>query len=359
MSVIDKLKEAGVEKVGNLHAPGRASALNHRWTPSPKILIDRSREADKLSRMVWLSLAAHAVLIAAVAFMPADWGSSVKDDQTSTMAISLGGAPGPRQGMTAISAKPVQQAAPNTVKPNEQAPPALAKPEMVEPLKTAKPQPKAVAKAGAEEERAAASRRTPTTGPGSEARDRAGRDRRAGACRSAGWRPAAAAAGTAYHRLRELLLSRISDHAGAARPAELAAEPGRRWHRDDQVHDSARRHDHRRRGREAKRALPEPGRAARRRADEAVAAAAGGVHRRAVDRPPRCFNSNDDDITDPICYDRRACGGRIALTFRPNSSSHPRHLRSRSSRATSPSPSSGAGGLPPKLAIAPFIAALL
>jgi TonB family protein len=130
-----------------------------------QILIDRSREVDKISRMVWLSLAAHTVLIAAVAFMPADWGSSVKDDKTSTMVISLGGAPGPRQGMTAISAKPVQQAAPNTVKPNEQAPPALAKPETVEPLKTAKPQPNAVAKVEPKKNEPQLHGRTPTTGP--------------------------------------------------------------------------------------------------------------------------------------------------------------------------------------------------
>jgi len=130
-----------------------------------QVLIDRSREVDKISRMVWLSLAAHAVLIAAVAFMPAGWGSSMKDDKTSTMVISLGGAPGPRQGMTAISAKPVQQAAPTPAKPNEQAPPALAKPEMVEPLKTAKPQPNAVAKVEPKKNEPQLHGRTPTTGP--------------------------------------------------------------------------------------------------------------------------------------------------------------------------------------------------
>src|SRR3982751_2264804 len=107
-----------------------------------QILIDRSRETDTISRMVVLSLVAHAVLIAAVAFMPAGWGRT-KDDKTATMVISLGGAPGPRQGQTPISAKPVQEAAPNAPKPNVQAPPVMAKPEMVEPLKTAKPLPKA------------------------------------------------------------------------------------------------------------------------------------------------------------------------------------------------------------------------
>lgn len=130
-----------------------------------QILIDRSREADKISRMVVLSLMAHAILIAAVAFMPASWGTSVKDDKASTMVISLGGAPGPKQGQTPISAKPVQQAAPDAAKPNVQAPPALAKPEMVEPLKTAKPLPKTVAKVEPKKNEPQLHGSKPTTGP--------------------------------------------------------------------------------------------------------------------------------------------------------------------------------------------------
>ena len=130
-----------------------------------QILIDRSREADKISRMVVVSLIAHAILIAAVALIPAGWGASVKDDNTSSMVISLGGAPGPKQGITPISEKRVQQAAPNAPKANTQAPPALAKPEMVEPLKTAKPQPKAVAKVEPKKIEPQLHGRTPTTGP--------------------------------------------------------------------------------------------------------------------------------------------------------------------------------------------------
>jgi TonB family protein len=130
-----------------------------------QILIDRSREADKISRMVVLSLIAHAMLIAAVALLPAGWGASVKKDDVSTMVISLGGAPGPRQGMTAISPKPVQEAAPDAAKPNTQAPPALVKPEMVEPLKNAKPQPKSVAKVEPKKNEPQLHGRTPTTGP--------------------------------------------------------------------------------------------------------------------------------------------------------------------------------------------------
>jgi len=110
-----------------------------------QILLDRSREADAIGRTVLLSLAAHAALIALVVFLPTDWASQ-KTDSRAVMMISLGGAEGPRQGMTAISAKPIQQAVPEPVKPKEQAPPALAKPEMIEPLKNARVQPKATAK---------------------------------------------------------------------------------------------------------------------------------------------------------------------------------------------------------------------
>ena len=129
-----------------------------------QILIDRSREADKLSRMVLLSLVAHAGLIALVMFLPAGWGSAIHENR-NVMTISLGGAPGPRQGISPISAKPVQQAAPDVAKPKDQAPPALSKPEMIEPLKTAKPQPKAVAKPEPKKQEPQLHGRTPTTGP--------------------------------------------------------------------------------------------------------------------------------------------------------------------------------------------------
>jgi outer membrane biosynthesis protein TonB len=110
-----------------------------------EILIDRSQQADKVTRMVIVSLVAHAALISVIAFMPNRW-SSTAPDNAQVMTISLGGAPGPQQGRNPISAKPVQEAVPDTVKPKNDAPPALAKPEMVEPVKTAKPEPKTAAK---------------------------------------------------------------------------------------------------------------------------------------------------------------------------------------------------------------------
>jgi outer membrane biosynthesis protein TonB len=110
-----------------------------------EILIDRSQQADKVTRMVIVSLVAHAALISVIAFMPNPW-SSTAPNNAPLRTISLGGAPGPQQGRNPISAKPVQEAVPDTVKPKNDAPPALAKPEMVEPVKTAKPEPKTAAK---------------------------------------------------------------------------------------------------------------------------------------------------------------------------------------------------------------------
>lgn len=110
-----------------------------------EILVERSQQADKVARMVMVSLVAHAALVTAVAFAPSRWGSAPVDN-LPVMTISLGGAPGPLQGRNPISAKPVQEAVPEAVKPNTEAPPALAKPEMIEPVKTAKPEPRAAAK---------------------------------------------------------------------------------------------------------------------------------------------------------------------------------------------------------------------
>lgn len=109
-----------------------------------QVLIDRSREADGIAATVVLSLAAHAAIIAAIVMMPASWRSH-RAETPRTIMISLGGAPGPRQGMTPMSTRPVQEVA-AAPKNAPLVPPAAKAPEMVEPLKTAKPQPKAADK---------------------------------------------------------------------------------------------------------------------------------------------------------------------------------------------------------------------
>jgi TonB family protein len=111
-----------------------------------QVLLDRSRVADKISRAVVVSLIAHGLLLSVIAFLPSHFGLRTRTDASTPMMITLGGAPGPRQGNNPISAKPVQEATTEPVKPNMQPPPALTKPEMVEPLKNAKPQPKPAVK---------------------------------------------------------------------------------------------------------------------------------------------------------------------------------------------------------------------
>ena len=110
-----------------------------------EVLLDRTREAENITRMVILSLAAHAALVSVVAFMPNRWASAPQKDE-HVMNISLAGAPGPVQGRNPISAKAVQEVAPDPAKARNDAPPAPPKPEMVEPLKAVKPAPKAAAK---------------------------------------------------------------------------------------------------------------------------------------------------------------------------------------------------------------------
>lgn len=110
-----------------------------------EILLDRSREADNVSQMVIVSLVAHAALIGVFAILPAQLGETRQKDER-VMNISLAGAPGPVQGRNPISAKAVQEVAPDLAKARTDTPPALAKPEMVEPIKAAKPDPKTPAR---------------------------------------------------------------------------------------------------------------------------------------------------------------------------------------------------------------------
>jgi TonB family protein len=127
-----------------------------------QILLDRSRDVDAISRTVVVSLAAHALLIAAILYLPGRFAS--QPDNVHIMTISLAGAAGPVQGHNPESAKAVQQVAPPSVKPQPEAPPALAKPEMVEPIKKAPPQSKAVVKPEPQKETQQLHGRTPTQG---------------------------------------------------------------------------------------------------------------------------------------------------------------------------------------------------
>lgn len=112
------------------------------------ILLERARDGDGVSRMVLVSLFAHAILIAGLVVMPANWrNASVPPDATPMMITLSNAGTGPDAGgLTPISARPVQEEAPATSKPEPIAPPAPKAPEMVVPEPAAKPAPKTPAK---------------------------------------------------------------------------------------------------------------------------------------------------------------------------------------------------------------------
>src|SRR5262245_62137394 len=126
------------------------------------ILVARSREVDGLSRMVTLSLAAHALMLTAIVFMPEGWLTSQSERPSKPMMISLGGVPGQETGgMTAIANRAVQAIAPPEAKAVV-TPPAVKAPEMVMPTPDVKPKP---AVKPVEKPAEKSSTRKPSTGP--------------------------------------------------------------------------------------------------------------------------------------------------------------------------------------------------
>src|SRR5258706_8217507 len=107
------------------------------------ILLERAGDGDGVSRMVLVSLFAHAILIAGIVVMPAGWRSASIPVDATPMVITLANSgTGPDAGgLTPISGRPVQEEAP-TSKPEPVAPPAPKAPEMVVPEPAAKPAPK-------------------------------------------------------------------------------------------------------------------------------------------------------------------------------------------------------------------------
>jgi protein TonB len=130
------------------------------------VLLDRAREAEGISRMVLVSLFGHAVLIAGLVLMPASWRAGSTSADVTPMMITLGNSgTGPDTGgVTPISGRPVQVAAPPEARPTPVAPPVSKPPEMVAPEPTAKPLPKTPAKR-VEKPVDKSSSRKPTSGP--------------------------------------------------------------------------------------------------------------------------------------------------------------------------------------------------
>ena len=125
------------------------------------IIEARSRGPEGLSKMVFVSIAVHAVVLVLIAFAPA---TDVSDDVPKTvMTISLGGAPGPRSGgMTSMGGRAVQAPLPETPRPRAETPPAPTRPEMTVPTPNARPRPPQAKPTQAPRE---STGRTPSTGP--------------------------------------------------------------------------------------------------------------------------------------------------------------------------------------------------
>jgi len=128
-----------------------------------EVLHARRDVADGLTRMVWFSFGAHLILVAAVALVPSDWFKPAPQPEVTRMTISLGGSPGQDTGgMTQMSARPVQQVAPEQPKQPFVEAPAPEVPKMTLP----EPAPKPVTRPPTKVEKPVESSKTrkPTTG---------------------------------------------------------------------------------------------------------------------------------------------------------------------------------------------------
>ncbi len=128
-----------------------------------EILTVRARDADGLQRMLGASVVGHMGLIAVIMFAPASWLGAIEAEPENVMTISLGGAPGPRDGgLNMLGGRPIQQAVPIEAKPVIEPirPPAAREPEMIEPRKDAPKKPEAKIRDDAKDPRS----RTPTKG---------------------------------------------------------------------------------------------------------------------------------------------------------------------------------------------------
>ncbi len=131
------------------------------------VLRDRMQEPSGLQRMVSVSLAAHAGLLALALLAPSAWWSHAAEAPPTVMTITLGGgAPGPASGgSTPLAARPVQRAVqtPDVRRPEPLRPPAAKTPEMTLPKEAARPT-RAKPTPDVQQAPKEARGRTPTTG---------------------------------------------------------------------------------------------------------------------------------------------------------------------------------------------------
>lgn len=117
-----------------------------------------------MSRMLGMSVLAHAVFLAAILFMPSRWLTPPPAQEDAPLMISLGGAQGPETGgLTQLSGRSVQALREPEAKPVPEPPPAAKPPEMVAPLPEAKPAPRTPPKPIEKPAERSATRK-PTTG---------------------------------------------------------------------------------------------------------------------------------------------------------------------------------------------------
>lgn len=103
-----------------------------------EILQARDHAHDGLVGTLAFSTGLHVVLLAAAVLLPAGWlGTAPAVEPERVMTISLGGAPGPRDGgLTPMGGRAVQDVRPlDARRPDPVLPPAAVRPEMVEPTK--------------------------------------------------------------------------------------------------------------------------------------------------------------------------------------------------------------------------------
>lgn len=130
------------------------------------VLRDRMQAPAGLQKMVAVSIAAHATIIAMVMFAPGDLLSRKSDAPADIMTITLGGGgEGTRNGgLTAIGGRPVQEVTPPAPTREAIRPPAAKTPEMTIPLPNAKTTRATQAPAPVKQAPDEARGRTPTRG---------------------------------------------------------------------------------------------------------------------------------------------------------------------------------------------------
>src|SRR5437868_10751771 len=110
------------------------------------IIVARAQVTERLNAMIFWSITAHLALLAFMIFMPESWRGKSDEGPRTVMTISLGGAPGPRNGgLTTEGGRTVQAPPPEPAKKVVETPPAAKTPEMALPTKNprvVKPQPK-------------------------------------------------------------------------------------------------------------------------------------------------------------------------------------------------------------------------